>query len=373
MRLQDLPDVEFLDTDTETIKNSIITIAEGILGRKLARADPLRLFLNSLALIIIQQRVAFNHAFKMNLLAYTKGDAMDHIGNFIGCDRIEATAATTTVQVTLSAVQNHTVIVPVGTRVATDDNVVFSIEKDIDVPIGSQTATGRALCQQKGTIGNGYDINTVKNIVDNVPYVAKITNITATEGGAERESDEAYRERIHEAPEKIPTTGPTGAYAYYAKQASSNIVDVAVESPSPGKVTVYPLLTNGELPEDETLALVKEKINADDVRPLTDYVTVSKPTTLFYTINLTYYISSADKANQLTIKQKVEQAVRDYVIWQKSKLGRDINRTELYYRVRAAGAKRVEITSPASDTVVNNHQVAIASTTNALYGGLEDE
>ena len=114
MRLQDLPDVEFLDTDTETIKNSIITIAEGILGRKLARADPLRLFLNSLALIIIQQRVAFNHAFKMNLLAYTEGDAMDHIGNFIGCDRIEAAAATTTVQVTLSAVQNHTVIVPAG-------------------------------------------------------------------------------------------------------------------------------------------------------------------------------------------------------------------------------------------------------------------
>jgi len=373
MRLQDLPDVEFLDTDTETIKNSIITITEGILGRKLARADPLRLFLNSLALIIIQQRVAFNHAFKMNLLAYTEGDAMDHIGNFIGCERIEATAATTTIQVTLSATQNHTVIVPAGTRVATDDNVVFFVEKDIDVPIGSQTATGRALCQQKGSVGNGYDINAVKNILDNVPYVAEITNITMTEGGAERESDEDYRERIHEAPEKFSTAGPAGAYAYYAKQASSNVADVAVESPSPGKVTVYPLLNNGELPGDETLALIKEKINADDVRPLTDYVTVSKPTTLSYMINLTYYISNTDKANQLAIKQKVEQAVKDYVIWQKSKLGRDINRTELYYRIKAAGAKRVEIMSPTSDTVVSNHQVAIASTTNVLYGGLEDE
>lgn len=373
MRLQDLPDVEFLDTDTENIKNSIITITEGILGRKLARADPLRLFLNSLALIIIQQRVAFNHAFKMNLLAYTEGDAMDHIGNFIGCERIEATAATTTIQVTLSATQNHTVIVPAGTRVATDDNVVFFVEKDIDVPIGSQTATGRALCQQKGSVGNGYDINAVKNILDNVPYVAEITNITMTEGGAERESDEDYRERIHEAPEKFSTAGPAGAYAYYAKQASSNVADVAVESPSPGKVTVYPLLNNGELPGDETLALIKEKINADDVRPLTDYVTVSKPTTLSYMINLTYYISNTDKANQLAIKQKVEQAVKDYVIWQKSKLGRDINRTELYYRIKAAGAKRVEIMSPTSDTVVSNHQVAIASTTNVLYGGLEDE
>lgn len=373
MRLQDLPDVEFLDTDTETIKNSIITIAEGILGRKLARADPLRLFLNSLALIIIQQRVAFNHAFKMNLLAYTEGDAMDHIGNFIGCDRIEATAAITTVQVTLSAVQNHTVIVPAGTRVATDDNVAFSIEKDIDVPGGTRTATGRARCQQKGNVGNGHDINAVKNIVDNVPYVAEITNITMTEGGAERESDEAYRERIHEAPEKFPTTGPTGAYAYYAKQASSAIVDVAVESPEPGKVVVYPLLVGGELPGDETLALVKETINADDVRPLTDYVTVSKPSTLSYAVNIVYYISRTDKADQLAIKQKVEQAVADYVVWQKNKLGRDVNRTELYYRIRAAGAKRVEIISPTSDTVVNNHQVAIASATNVTYGGLEDE
>ena len=163
---------------------------------------------------------------------------MDHIGDFIGCDRIEATAAATTVQVTLSAVQNHTVIVPAGTRVATDDNLVFSIENDIDIPSGSQTATGRAICQAKGTAGNGYGINTVKDIVDNVPYVAKITNITATEGGAERESDEAYRERIHEAPEKFPTTGPIGSYDYYAKQASSAIVDVAVESPEPGKVVV---------------------------------------------------------------------------------------------------------------------------------------
>ena len=64
MQLQDLPDIDFLDTDTETIKNSIVTVAEGILGRTLARADPLRIFLNALALIIIQQRVAFNHAFK---------------------------------------------------------------------------------------------------------------------------------------------------------------------------------------------------------------------------------------------------------------------------------------------------------------------
>lgn len=372
MQLQDLPDVEFLDTDTETIKNSIITIAEGILGRKLARADPLRLFLNSLALIIIQQRVAFNHAFKMNLLAYTEGDAMDHIGNFIGCDRIEATAATTTVQVTLSAVQNHTVIVPAGTRVATDDNVVFSIEKDIDVPIGSQTATGRALCQQKGTIGNGYDINTVKNIVDNVPYVAEIINITATEGGAERESDEAYRERIHEAPEKFTTAGSKQSYQYYTKQSSSLITDVTVNSPEAGTVCIVPLLSGGELPGDEIIQKIQETLNDNEIRPLTDKVLVKKPETISFSVNLTYYIDEDDESTQVTIKNNVEKAVAEYVKWQKEKLGRDINRTELYYRIRNAGAKRVVISEPATDCVVSSEQVAIANSINVSYGGLED-
>lgn len=57
-----LPAVEFLETDAETIKAEIITGYEQASGRTLAAGDPVRLYLLSLAAVIIQQRTAVNLA-----------------------------------------------------------------------------------------------------------------------------------------------------------------------------------------------------------------------------------------------------------------------------------------------------------------------
>ena len=51
----------------------------------------------------------------------------------------------------------------------------------------------------------------------------------------------------------------------------------------------------------------------------------------------------------------VEAAVDAYESWQR-KMGRDINPTELGYRVRAAGAKRVKLAAPA-DIVIEKTQL----------------
>ncbi len=73
MNLQNLADLSFADRDPADIESNVITIAEGILGRKLARADPLRLFLLGLESVIIQQREIIDQSAKMNLLAYAVG------------------------------------------------------------------------------------------------------------------------------------------------------------------------------------------------------------------------------------------------------------------------------------------------------------
>ncbi|MBQ7577221.1 MAG: hypothetical protein IJT21_03020 [Synergistaceae bacterium] len=59
------------------------------------------------------------------------------------------------------------------------------------------------------------------------------------------------------------------------------------------------------------------------------------------------------------------------MIWQKSKLGRDLNPSELNHRMIAAGAKRTEIISPDFQ-VLAEYQVAIMTTKNLILGGLED-
>lgn len=115
-------------------------------------------------------------------------------------------------------------------------------------------------------------------LVDPLPYVDSVQNATVTAGGADKESDESYRERIHEAPESFSDAGSYGAYTFFAKSANPDIADVFITSPSPGEVKIVPLMTGGEIPEEEVLKDVLEACNDKTVRPLTDQVSVQAPT-----------------------------------------------------------------------------------------------
>lgn len=66
------------------------------------------------------------------------------------------------------------------------------------------------------------------------------------------------------------------------------------------------------------------------------------------------------------------EAVNAYVLWQRSDIGKDINPSELEHRIRAAGAKRAVIRSPAF-TVVSTTERRSPGTVNLVYGGLEDD
>ena len=321
MRLRNLPKVSFAERSPAIIESNIIRIVESLLYRKLGRADPLWLFLLGLEAIIIQQRELIDHTAKMNLLAYATGDYLDHIGVLVGTERIGAAAARTTLKLVLSSVRETAVTIPKGIRVTAGDGVMFALDETVVIQKGKREATGRATCTVKGAVGNGYAIGELKTIVDPVPFLMSAANITKTEGGADIESDESYRERIHEAPEKFSTAGSTLAYEYHAKAASALIADVSVDSPAPGEVVVYPLLKNGGIPGGEILSLVSEKLNACTVRPLTDRVQVKAPEIVQYDIDVIYYIEQDDRAEASAIQERTKNAVQEFVLWQKERLG----------------------------------------------------
>lgn len=209
-------------------------------------------------------------------------------------------------------------------------------------------------------------------LVDPVPYVATVSS-TLTGGGADRESDSSYRERIHTAPERFSDAGPSGAYEYWSKTASADVADVYVSSPEPGTVQIVPLLTGGEIPGQEVLDAVDKVCSADKVRPLTDKVMVKAPTAVSYSIDATYMVDSADKASASAIQTAVTAAVQEYIAWQKARLGRDIDPSKLYQLMVDAGAARVQVTAPVL-TTVSPDQVATAGTVNVKFGGcLTDE
>lgn len=371
MRLRDLPELSFAERSPELIESNIVKTVEGLLSRKLARADPLRLFLCGVEAIIVQQRELIDQTAKMNLLAYATGDNLDHIGALVGTERIGAAPARTTLNLVLSAARETATSIPQGLRVTAGDGVMFALDTAVVIPKGETSSTGTATCTMVGDIGNGYAAGELDAIVDPQPFLASATNTTTTEGGADRESDEHYRERIHEAPEQFSTAGPAGAYRYFAKKASALIGDVSVENGGAGVVVVCPLLKGGVLPGAEILKAVREILADDKVRPLTDVVKVEAPEVVKYGIRMRYWIDRSDAVMAASIEKRVTAAVADFVTWQKEKLGRDINPTELYYRVRAAGAKRAEITEPIF-TRVGIGAVAIADAQTISLEGLED-
>lgn len=365
-----LPPIAFAEKSPTLVESDIITAYEAIAGRTLAAGDPVRLFLLSVAAIIIQQRSIIDFAAKQNFLSYAQGPFMDYLGERVNTPRLLASKARTTIRYVLSSAQGSVYTVPIGTQV-TNGVVTFETTALLQIPIGQTIGDVAAACTVAGEAGNNYLPGQITTQVNPLPFVRSVTNTTTSQGGSEIEDDDSYYQRIRLAPASFSVAGPRDAYAFWAFSANPAIIDVAVESPTPGVVDIRPLLDGGALPGPDVIAQVQAVLSAETRRPLTDDVQVSAPGATNYNINFSYYISKEDSSRIATIQAAVAQAVDDYRLWQKSRIGRDINPDELIARVKAAGAKRLIVSEPEFTNVAKTW-VAQDGTLNITYAGLED-
>lgn len=372
-------DLQFVDTDVEKIKQSLIDSFQEQTGRTLYPADPARLLLMWAAGIIAQERVLLNAAAKFNLPQYSEGKYMDALAElFKGVSRQPAAAATTTIRFYLSEKLEEAQLIPAETRVATDNGTTFETTESIYIAAGEIAAEATAVCQTVGMIGNGLLPGQITKLVDVFPYYDHCENITTSSGGAEVETDDSLYQRMRASEDTYSTAGPMGGYEYFAKSTNPSITDVRAITPSAGCVTVYPLMTGGALPGTEILSAVAKKLSASDVRPLTDKVTVSAPDKVVYNIDITYYIPSESSKSAAAIEADVADAVDKYKAWQSEKLGRDVNPSKLIDILMDTGIKRVVVRSPAFATVNDGKdneavEVAAIGTESVICGGYEDE
>ncbi len=375
-----MADIQFVETDAQVIANELITAFEHETGETLYSGDERRIFLLNLMQAIVGLKNDINNTGKQNLLRYATGDVLDALGEFYDTSRLPAQKASVTLRFTLSAAQPAPVTIPAGTRATPDGASYFATISDLTIAIGQTTGDVKAEATETGGKYSGFVAGQIKNIVDPMPYVASVTNINTSAGGTDIEPDDdganiwsGYRERIRQAPESLSVAGPEGAYIYWAKTADASIADVAVTSPSPGVVKVIPLLVNGGIPGQPILDKVLDVCSAKTRRPLTDNVQVAAPTQVSYNITLTYYISASRQAEEVAIKDAVEDpggAVDQFKAWQREKLGRAINPDELRYRIMLAKASRIVLTAPAY-AALDVDEVAVPGTVTITYGGLE--
>lgn len=369
-----LQPVSFIETDPEVVRSEIITGFEQASGRTLAAGDPVRLFLLSIADAIIQQRTDIQIASTQNLLAYAQGEYLDAIGQLLAVTRLEESRAVTTIRFTLSQALGSVYTIPTGTEV-TNGVITFATDEELLIPIGEMTGDVTASCTTTGPVGNDYLAGQINVIVKPMTFVRSAENITITTGGANAESDADFADRIRLAPNSFSVAGPEKAYIYHAMSVSSSIIDVSIDSPTPGEVDVYPLLAGGTLPSEEIRQQILEHLSDETIRPLTDYVQVLSPTAVNYEIVIDYWINREDSSRAAQIQAAVTDAVEQYRLWQQSKIGRDIVPMKLLQLVSVAGASRVDASTmkPAAFQALEAKQVAQCTKVTVNYKGYKDE
>lgn len=369
-----LPEIDFISADPEAIQSAMFSAYTAITGRTLAPGDPIRLFILTIAEIIIQQRAAINYTGRQNLLSYAQGGYLDALGRYLAVERLPAAHAKTTLQFTLSVELEENYIIPAGFEV-TNGVVTFATDDELVIEAGETEGQVAATCTTAGEAGNGYIAGQITTIVEPMAFLASAENITPSAGGADVEDDADFAERIRLAPNSFSVAGPKKAYIYHTLSVNPGIIDVSVTSPAPGQVFVYPLMEGGELPSSEMLAEISDYLSSDDIRPLTDWVIVTAPVQYTYHIIVEYWISREDAAKAATIQANVEAAVEKYRIWQQSKIGRDITPGKLIAAVFNAGASRIDSNTftPSVFNPLDDGQVASCTSVTVNYKGMKDD
>lgn len=378
--IKSLPDISFIDNKTiDQVRQEMVADYERFISEAtgqsvtLERSSVHRMELYAAAAQIFQAMQYIDRQGKQSILKYSYSDFLDNLAAFKGVTRTPATAATTTVRFTLSAERDTATGIPQGTRVSTAGSIYFATDVYAEIPAGSTTVDVPATCTVAGTDGNGLAIGELTTIVDPIPYVASVSNTTATEGGAEIESDADLAERVFLAPGAYSTAGPEDGYIYHAKAYSPAVGDVvATSDQEAGTVDIVFIMADGSTPGEEMIEGMEGYMRSKDIRPMSDLVRIAAPEEVQYTINLTYYINRSDSAKAVTIQAAVAQAVEDYKTWQRA-IGRDVNPSQLTHMVMEAGAKRVTVTAPAYTVVGKTKVSALQGAAVVTYGGLEDD
>ena len=190
--------------------------------------------------------------------------------------------------------------------------------------------------------------------------------------GVERlvdETDDRLKTRTQLALEGFSTAGPIGAYIFHSLSASNEVKSVSVKSPNPGEVLVT-ILSNIDdgTASAELITTVNDKLNEDDIRPLTDQVTVAGATIINYTIEAIITVYSGPSS--AIVEAQANEALQNFIS-NRHEIGRVIAISGIYDALHVDGVKKVELVTPLADIETTDEQAAYC--TNITISIIVDE
>lgn len=377
--IDNLPDISFIDNLTlvdvqALLLNAFYDNYKAITGKKitLARADPYRIMMLSAAQVIYQGLQQIDKAGKMNFLKYAYGDYLKNLAALKRVTAHEPEKAQVKVRWKLAEPREAATPIPAGSRVTADYAVYFETIDYAEIAPGETEIILMMYCTEPGEEGNNYMPGELSVLVDPVAFIDSVANIETTAKGTGEESDQSIAERTYLAPSSFSTAGPDDAYIYHAKSYSQEVGDVLPTSPTPGVVDIRFILKDGGIPSETMIAGMEEYLQQRSKRPLTDKVEVAAPDVVTYSVDFTYFINASDMSSATQIQSQIQQAVQEYELWQCTRIGRDINPDELMACLKKTGIKRADIRQPVFK-VLEDTEVAKVTSTNIIYGGIEND
>ena len=227
-----MADLNFIETNAKKVSDTVLQELENGVNEPLYPGDERRIVGEALAQVIVSVYNTVNDACRQKMLRYARGATLDALGENRDVERQTPTPATTTLRFGVNEPMASNIIIPAGLRVTGDFVHYFLTDTTVVLYAGALSVDVTATAEYGGVEYNDIAPGSIGVIVDvsEVPMIDYVSNIDATEGGGDEEGDEAYRERIREAENRLSTAGPAKAYKYWALSSNPLVSDAVVKS-----------------------------------------------------------------------------------------------------------------------------------------------
>lgn len=212
--------------------------------------------------------------------------------------------------------------------------------------------------------------------LENLAALFNVQRLVITPGDPENniapvmEEDIELRKRVQLAPEGFSVAGPEGAYVSATRASDPRVLDASAYSPTPG-VVVVTILSREETgaASDSLITAVETALYVEDVRPLTDFVTVQSAEIVPYQVEATLFtFPGPDSALVLADARKRLDA---YIV-ECHQLGRDVAISGLHGALHTAGVERVILTNPPASIQTTGLQAPHCTFSAIIHGGISD-
>ena len=168
------------------------------------------------------------------------------------------------------------------------------------------------------------------------------------------ESDERLRYRTQLAAEALTTAGSEKAYLFHTLSADPRVKSASVKSPDPGEVLVTIMSTEDDgVASEELIETVENYLSSEDVRPMTDQVTVQGAEMVEHDIQAQVYLYLSPS---MSITEQECRDALDRYLAKNTTIGNVIAKSGIFDALHTEGVQKVTLTKPENDVETTKEQ-----------------